>query len=138
MIGDIALNTAIERRREIEAQIPALAAELKRLNHFIASWFEIAGIPVPPSEKRENAKRTLPRTSNPPKEEVAEAAVAILQEAGRPMKRVELLDALTNRGIILNGKKPDTVLSTMLWRSKDKVTRTLTGYVPAQPEGTAA
>jgi hypothetical protein len=88
-----------------------------------------------PRPKRSGQRRTY-KSRNIPKEEVARECVAILTEIGRPLSRQELLDALNERGIELYGKDPAMVLSTMLWRSRDAITRTPVGYVPAAPHPT--
>jgi hypothetical protein len=63
---------------------------------------------------------------------VVDVALQIIQERGEPMARRELFDELAGRGIVIQGKDPEMVLSTMLWRSKEKIVRLPGhGYWPA-------
>ena len=57
------------------------------------------------------------RPSNPRKEEVAEAARDVIRQAGHPMIRPDLMRALRERGVFIEGTNPDVVLSTMLHRT---------------------
>jgi hypothetical protein len=60
---------------------------------------------------------------NSKKEEVAEAAHAVILANGSPLSRLELYTMLIERGLTIEGADPETVVSTMLWRSKDKIVR---------------
>ena len=60
---------------------------------------------------------------NSRKEEVAEAARAVIQERGEPMPRTDLFRALRERGLVIDGTDPEMVLSTMLWRMRERVAR---------------
>lgn len=66
--------------------------------------------------------RTTRRPSNSPQAEVVEAARLLVEEAGRPLRRDELLARLRDRGLKVDGKHPEAVLQTMLWRSRDRLT----------------
>jgi hypothetical protein len=148
---DAALENALARRdlaarrlKEIADKVDELMdamykvrEEMQEIDRFIRMWHEMAGI-QPPAEleqsKIEEAvdrpKRIRPK--NPPREAVAEACVNYIREAGRPLMRAELLDQLTADGIVIRGKDPAMVLSTMLWRSKDIIRRLPEGgYWPA-------
>jgi hypothetical protein len=57
---------------------------------------------------------------NSKKEEVARVAREILAGQDKPMPRKALLKAVTERGIILSGKDPGMVLSTMMWRMRNE------------------
>ena len=39
------------------------------------------------------------------------------------MSRSDLFKSLADRGIVLHGKNPEVVLSTMLWRMKSEIVR---------------
>jgi hypothetical protein len=141
-MSDKALENAMARRAAVAGQIDnvvkevngliehhnKLQAELGQIDHFIRMWHDMAGI-RPPAEleqKRveppaEGGKRIRPK--NPPREFVAETCVNYIREAERPLSRAELLDRLQKDGIIIRGKDPAMVLSTMLWRSKDIIRR---------------
>jgi hypothetical protein len=65
----------------------------------------------------------LKARNNSKKEDVAEAAVAIIKEIGEPIARSSLLTRLLNLGLTIEGNDPEVVLSTMLWRMRNKVVR---------------
>lgn len=115
-----AINDANARMHRIDEE----AAELER---WIELWHRFAGIPQAPSaaERIQNTaddeKPKRPR--NPDREDVARAASEIIQERGVPLSRRELFEALKSQGVEIQGKDPEMVLSTMLWRSKDKIVR---------------
>jgi hypothetical protein len=54
---------------------------------------------------------------NPKKEEVAAMVAAYLTAADAPISRAELFERLRQDGIVIQGKDPEMVLSTMLWRA---------------------
>lgn len=139
---DKALETAMARRKHAIEQLKAvteeindlvtqherLRANLEEIDKFIQMWHNMAGILPPQSAEQrvasvvgETGKRIRPK--NPPREDVAAACVNYIREAGRPLMRAELLDQLTKDGIVIRGKDPAMVLSTMLWRSKDVIRR---------------
>ncbi|WP_126665606.1 hypothetical protein [Croceibacterium ferulae] len=69
------------------------------------------------------------RPKNPDRGIVVAAVSEILIEAGRPLSVEELYDALLSRGIEIRGRRPEVVLTTMLWRSRDRIDRVgNTGY----------
>jgi len=133
-IDEIAkLEADAETIRNRQAQI---RAEIDKLNSFIAIWYEMAGQQPPESaELRVNsvdtdARRSRPR--NPDRTYVANMAVSIIRDAGRPLSRRELFDQLSQQGISIQGKDPEMVLSTMLWREKNIIQRIPSeGYWPA-------
>jgi hypothetical protein len=53
-------------------------------------------------------------------------AVEYIREAERPLSRSEIWEKLKADDIIIYGKNPEMVLSTMLWRTKDLI-RSLRG-----------
>jgi hypothetical protein len=143
---DAALENAMARRSQIASQLNNIAndinslierhsklrGELDQVEGFIRMWHEMAGTQPPATLERkvtdtpaEGGKRIRPK--NPAKEVVADACVNYIREANRPLMRSELLERLTMDGIIIRGKDPAMVLSTMLWRSKKAVTRLRTG-----------
>ncbi|MCW3838454.1 hypothetical protein ACFQ1E_20050 [Sphingomonas canadensis] len=119
-----ALNEQISA---LEAKRSALCKDLDRLNSFIATWYEMAGVQQPgivehvdngpaPSGKRQRPK-------NPDRRDVASAAVGYIRERGEPMSRREIFERLAADGITIQGKDPEMVLSTMLWREKGIIRR---------------
>lgn len=152
-MADAALEIAKGKMAEItykigvaEAQISALRAEIashakewEKLRQFVATWYELAGTQAPADIIKPvdnsladgpDGKRTRPK--NPDRERVVEMCLQIIQEEGHPMGRRGLFDALVERGVVIQGKDPEMVLSTMLWRSKDRIVRLPNyGYWPA-------
>lgn len=146
---DKALSNAMERLDEIHRRMARIAEDMEtlrmsfqnageereRLRAFIATWHELAGIPFPDGMVSDETpapepKRVKPK--NPDREWVTEKALEIIRERGEPMPRKELFDALTARGVEIHGKDPEMVLSTMLWRTKDRIQRLPAfGYWPA-------
>lgn len=139
---DPAIKNAEARRAHTMEQIKQVANEinglveqherlrnnLAEIENFIQMWYDMAGIlPRQAPEQRvvssvsRTGKRIRPK--NPLREDVATACVNYIREAARPLMRAELLDLLNEEGIIIRGKDPAMVLSTMLWRSKDVIRR---------------
>lgn len=149
MTADGALQNAQKRLEELANQINRLAGhldELKRehasVSRWIDDWHRFAGNATVSSEggaanspggTAVNASPrvglvTVPwqphgRPANPDKKDVGRAAWGIIQKRGRPIPRQELFSELTQRGIVIHGKDPEMVLSTMLWRLRDDFVR---------------
>lgn len=137
---DTALMNAVQIRDEMaaeiadaEAKIKACRARMERAERFIGDWEEFSGqsAPAPAVVARTPddvvQRRMDAKAKNPKKEEVAQAAVALLREHGSPMSRTDLMNALAERGIVVHGTRPEVVLQTMLWRTKHIVAH-LKGY----------
>ena len=147
-MADLALTKAeslqkqlLERKKALMAEMIGIDDQLSRVARFIKDWHDFAGDSVAPlyhesvithtSDKNKEAsthseqgrvvQRSRPR--NPPREEVAGAVREIIQERGEPVTRVDLFNELARRGLVIRGKDPEMVLSTMLWREKDRVVR---------------
>ncbi|CAO4143960.1 winged helix-turn-helix domain-containing protein [Methylorubrum aminovorans] len=88
-----------------------------------------SGPPVPPAAER--AKPPAPALVAPDKGEAAlsetvlarrygraviEAALAVLEEAGRPLHASEILARITEQGFSLPGQDPVAALNTRLWK----------------------
>ena len=135
---DRALQNAMSRRDTLQARIAELRQEISECEQgiseavaFIQQWHLFAGThdgetePVPSGAVAET-KPSMPRVSrselkNPRKEDVAEAAREIISKRGKPISRPELLKLLAERGVTIRGTRPETVLTTMLWRMKDRI-----------------
>lgn len=132
-------NQLLNRRAELEAEMGAVDERIERAERFIAEWHEFAyGAPVdsvnsPKQSASAAADTSLKRaTGNSSKEKVAEAAREVILESGAPLMRDELYGRLIERGLTIQGKDPHMVLSTMLWRMKEKIVRVDGGgYWPA-------
>jgi len=143
-MADAAFQNAMRRFNEIGEQIGDLGRKIEflkreqeRIGKFIEAWHEFADASGANANdaigslsqtleimQKEVSKRA---TGNPKKELVAEAAREIIGERMEPVSRSDLFKALTDRGIILHGADPEMVLSTMLWRMKDRVVRLKSG-----------
>lgn len=132
----------VKERHGLNERLLELDREIGRVDQFISDWHAFAGglavisgenvsgeTTNEPEQKDRTQKKT---TGNSPKEEVADAAREIILERGAPIMRDELYGLLTERGLTIHGKDPMMVLSTMLWRMKDRVVRLKGGgYWPA-------
>jgi len=120
------LNAQISATYEV---IKSLALERERLEGFVRVWHELVGTQMSAEAaqavdnvvKSEKPRRVRPK--NPDRLVVVDAALGLIREIGRPIGRRALYDALKARGIEIHGKDPEMVLSTMLWRSPDRVVR---------------
>lgn len=131
----------LERKKALQAELLGIDDQLGRIDRFLKDWrlFSDANqlgldhIPVNTEFDRENKEGSThtgvrrSRPKNSPKEEVAEAAREFIRERGVPIMRDDLFDLLTAHGFNIQGKDPRMVLSTMLWRMKDKVVRLKSG-----------
>jgi hypothetical protein len=117
----------LSRREELAKELVALDKELAEAEDFIYQWHKFAGVepaenlniagtPVASSHpiRGETAKKA---TANSKKEDVAAEVRKIIEEAGAPVLRKNLMPTLLERGYIIKGTDPDMVLSTMLWRA---------------------
>jgi hypothetical protein len=160
-VTDTVLANAHKIRESLAAELHSLAQrtedlgrELAKIDAWIAQWHDFAGvrqIAMPPKaaplkegfQSTNGAALSKARraTGNPKKEEVAEATRQIILERGEPISRGDLFKALANRGVAISSETdPEMVLSTMLWRMRDKVVRLKTGgyWLPEKPHPEAA
>jgi hypothetical protein len=119
--------------------IARIKEERERVVQFVATWYEMMGIPNPSSVHtvisggKSDLESRITRPKNPGRESVANAVIEFIRQIGRPVSRTEAHEALIARGIHLQGKDPEMILSTMLWRSKDRIVRLPGfGYWPAK------
>lgn len=138
---------ATSRLAAIEQAIAELRAEAARLEQFLEVYEALDVVPrsqldakaptvIPATPEpdrmlaftvREKKKRT---TTNPPPAEVVDAVKQIIDRAGYPMTRGQLLPQLTRRGLEIKGTYPSKVLGTNLWRSGQFVQLEGLGYWP--------
>ncbi|NLH83392.1 MAG: hypothetical protein GX458_21515 [Phyllobacteriaceae bacterium] len=165
---DAALTNAEARRDALASQINAAQQqidewkrELRSVEQFITTWYSFAGVEAPEAQQSvavapSSEGAVMPpvpnavsakRGRNSKKEEVAEAAYEVIRERNEPVSRSDLYKELIARGLRIEGSDPEMVLSTMLWRMKDRVVRLKSGgywladvkndeigYEPAPPE----
>ena len=114
------------RSRRIE-----LVEEFEKVSEFVRTWYEMAGIKRPVSKPNSSAKLSQEqpatpvhrRPTNTNRTDVAHKSVEYIRDEGRPLLRREIYERLQRDEIVIHGKDPLMVLSTMLWRSKDIVRR---------------
>lgn len=128
-------KSLIEKRNSLQAQILELDREIGRVDKFIKEWHLFSDISVQDGDhvlviesklsgnKTDTESDSAPRVRNSSKEEVAAAAREIIRDNGKPMSREELFGRLTEKGLVIQGKNPEMVLSTMLWRMRDTIVR---------------
>ena len=123
-----------QRLGDLQAEADVIDAWLDMWRHFASSsaapprdsdesTAHSAGVDAVSSDNpvdSEKLERTR-TTGNPKKEIVAEEARKLIQEAGEPLSRADLYKRLCDRGIVIEGKDPEQVLSTMLWRTRNVV-----------------
>lgn len=119
----IDLKSAKLLKKNIESMIVARERELKEL---LKQYNEIVhlidGFPhlnVNNGDKSEQKEIKAKTKSNSDKREVAAGAYKLVKMRGKPIKRDELYDLLIAQGYVIEGKNPQMILSTMLWRVKD-------------------
>lgn len=152
-MSDIALQKAeatkkqlVKRRLDLHAELKNIDRRVGEIDRFIETWHEFADSPVDPAsvewaiqneyKEEQTTKRT---TGNSPKEEVVAVAIELIRERGQPIMRDELYELLIEAGLTIQGKDPQMVLSTMLWRMKDKIVRVEGGgYWPADTPNVVA
>lgn len=118
-------NKMAEKINEAQNSIEEWKRQKARAERFIADWAEFSGEEAPvsaaPHPVPEDGPPPSPRPKNPPKEQVAEACRELVEEAGKPLTRDELIAALPRKDINIEGKRPQVVLQTMLWRTRDRI-----------------
>ena len=127
----------VDRRLVLHKEIAEIDTRIGQIDGFIAAWqafadtdpeFAVESLPLASENKQRKSPDTPKRaTGNSSKEEVAEAALKIIHERGSPVMRADLYKELLGRGLIIKGKDPEMVLSTMLWRMQDKIVRLKSG-----------
>jgi hypothetical protein len=138
-VTDVALENANGEKKQIlseileaDTRLSLLKERLRSVERFIEQWHTFAAgheitfdeKTAPIVNKTGSTQTHRGRTvGNTRKEIVVETARGVISERNEPIGRSELFKELTARGVVLNGKDPEMVLSTMLWRMKDKIIR---------------
>ena len=133
------------RLQQIEAEAKALRDQLVSVNAFLETFSAFESLrpddPIPAATMATKVSSpSRARPSNPPREKVAEAALKAIREAGRPLQRTELFEAVAKQGLVITGKDPEVVFSTMMWREQWRIAKLpKLGYwdvhMPYEPEG---
>ncbi|MES0059525.1 hypothetical protein NKJ86_04915 [Mesorhizobium sp. M0025] len=141
---DIALSNAETERKQLLERKKALLTELNTIDdrlgqivRFVSSWYNFAGVAPPEpvdnaADSAENKRAPIhtpsaKRPKNSSKESVANLSLEIIRERQAPVSRSDLYKELTARGLVIEGKDNEMVLSTMLWRMDARIVRLKTG-----------
>jgi hypothetical protein len=126
------LEQALDIKNRLEIGLRAINERIRRLQELIELKKQLRAIDLP--LELETVKRTRQRNTKSPRE-LALLARDIIREAGRPMTRSELAEAIEARGIPLAGRDRIKNLGTILWRQSDLFTHVEDqGYWPAGDE----
>lgn len=133
------LSKVRRMRKELEKEEQRIGDDLVLARKHLMLWRHKENIegppePLPSSVFPQNGHRPTGkrRPNNPPRAIVVDAVCEILAAARRPLQVAELYDQLLARDIEIQGRKPEVVLTTMLWRSRDRLLRfDKVGYWPA-------
>lgn len=99
-----------------QEEIKALQKQYNEIEQFIDCYPHSLVENGDKQVQKENKKKTKPNSN---KENVASAAYKLVKMRGEPIKRNDLYDLLIEQGLVIDGKNPQMILSTMLWRVKD-------------------
>ncbi|MGO8069706.1 hypothetical protein AB9E28_29790 [Rhizobium leguminosarum] len=121
------LNQAYEQRVKIQGHLETLNKFISEMEAAAKTLAELdEGVPILTVDKFEskaaskNAKHARMVGKNPDKRDVAAQVAAMLFETDKPMSRREIYNKLKEQGIDIQGKDPEMVLSTMLWRAGEE------------------
>lgn len=108
-----------------QARIASHDKELADLQGWISMWHKLTGTENPTAAERIQISepQKSARAKNPDREVVVDHTLEIIRAHGKPMSRRDIFDALAARGITIYGKDPEMVLSTMLWRTQERIVR---------------
>ena len=137
----------LKKKKELQKELEQVELQLRETNRFISAWHAFSTSTFLAKDewqkdtesykkgtsKKQSAKERA--TGNSKKEYVAEQARKIILERGKPVSRADLFKELISRGCTINGKNPEMVLSTMLWRVPEKIIRLKKGgyWLPDKP-----
>lgn len=121
---DVAIRNAERERDALAAKVNAAVAQIEewkreigRIDQFVADWHRFAGTSPEATVEASVNTATKPRAlKNSTKEQVAKMTRELIEVHGAPIQRSALLNLLRERGLVIDGAEPETVLSTMLWR----------------------
>jgi hypothetical protein len=132
-MAETPLTIAQERLRKIEQEV----ADLRK---FIAMYQELAGAsPVANAEQGPKTEDSKPHKTKPVRPrsariwkpaEVVKMAEVAMKEAGKPLTRGELVDALEKKNVTIGGTDKPRNMGTIVWRSHKFVNIPDHGYWP--------
>lgn len=124
-MADAAIRNAERERDNLVVKVNAAVAQIEewkreigRIDQFVADWHRFAGTAPEAATPQADAKPAAKARAlkNSTKEEVAKLTRELIDVHGAPIQRPVLLNLLRERGMVIEGAEPETVLSTMLWR----------------------
>lgn len=138
-VAELNEKTAKEKNiiADSQAKIASYEKELADLQSWLSMWHKLMGTENPTAVERivPNPPPRIRRPKNPDREEVVNHTLEIIRDRNEPQSRKQLFDELASLGLIIRGKDPEMVLSTMLWRSQDRIVRLPNfGYWPANEQ----
>lgn len=116
---DAAYENAIKRKTKLKQELAEIENFLKLFRRFSGATIEAAGSSEP-QPMNGSSESDLKRRTNPA--EFADQAAAVLEEAGKPMSRTALAEALEKKGVILPSEDKARYLGTILWRNQNRFT----------------
>lgn len=129
------ISTLMSRKAELVTELEDVDSRIQKTTAFIQQWYEFAdgasihadiqlpGLTATGETRSTPSTQSSSRPKNPSRRLVADKTLELIRNLGEPIPRENLLQLLSERGIHINGKDPLMVLSTMLWREKDKIVR---------------
>lgn len=110
-------NQLVTQRDQIRDRLAKTEELISQIEDFVATLQQGNVSSIVDSGDGVPSANRITEPPNPRKEEVARHVREIIEAEQRPMSRKELFQRLKARGVTLQGKKPEMVLSTMLWRA---------------------
>ena len=119
------MSDTIERARQRQAE---LRAELEKINKFLALYDELQEKLGTDTEHSETATKPIckpvsgrvKRRRSVRPQDIANAVVRIIRDAGKPMVRGEIADAVEAGGIKIPSKDKPRYIGTVLWRENER------------------
>jgi hypothetical protein len=126
-LAELMEKIAAEKNKiaDSQARLIGYERELAEMDRWLSVWYDLTGTAKPTAAERMeiNPPPRTRRPKNPDRDDVVNQSLEIIRKHGAPLSRKELFDALAKQGTIIRGKDPEMVLSTMLWRSQEKIVR---------------
>ncbi|WLD97114.1 hypothetical protein PX860_01060 [Agrobacterium leguminum] len=143
-MSDIALKNAetkkkqlVTRRIALHQEIAQLDEQIGKIDSFIQDWHLFAeSLPELSTGQFTDSQALSTESPSPParrttgnsrKEDVADVAYEIIFEREHPVSRDELLNEVTQRGMVIEGKDRPGVFTTMMWRMRDRIVKLESG-----------
>lgn len=108
------IKQVIERKKQLEEELVKLNNFIEIFNQLKTTNESVDNIGKFTSESKNKSKSGAVKPS-----ELVNIVRKELEDIGRPMRRGELVECLTNKGITLAGSDKNKNLGTILWRAPD-------------------